>query len=60
VNAPANVFEYDGMQYVAVYSGGSLFAGAPRGDSVFLFSLTGTLTSGSPSAPPAAPPTEHR
>jgi quinohemoprotein ethanol dehydrogenase len=62
VNAPANVFEYEDEQYVAVYSGGSLFAGAPRGDSVFLFCLKGTLTSGSPSTSqaPAAPEAEHR
>jgi PQQ-dependent dehydrogenase (methanol/ethanol family) len=62
VNAPASVFEYEGEQYIAVYSGGSLFAGAPRGDSVFLFSLKGMLTSGSQSFPPAsaAPAAEHR
>ena len=60
VNAPATVFEYQGEQYIAVYSGGSLFAGAPRGDSVFLFSLKGTLTSGAPSSPPVVPPAEHR
>ena len=62
VNAPASVFEYEGEQYVAVYSGGSLFAGAPRGDSLFLFSLSGTLTSGSRSSPQPTPaaPAEHR
>jgi len=65
VNAPSSVFEYEGEQYVAVYSGGSLFAPAPRGDSVFLFSLKGTLTSGSrtaspAAAPPAQAPAEHR
>ncbi|MBM3817486.1 MAG: quinonprotein alcohol dehydrogenase [Acidimicrobiia bacterium] len=43
VNAPASVFEHRGQQYVAVYSGGNLFAGSPRGDSVWLFSLNGTL-----------------
>jgi quinohemoprotein ethanol dehydrogenase len=59
VNAPAAVFEYEGDQYVVAYSGGSLFAPAPRGDSLFLFSLKGTLTSGSAS-PAAAPPAEHR
>ena len=61
VNAPASVFEYEGEQYIAVYSGGSLFAGAPRGDSVFLFSLKGTMTSGSQSATqaPATPAPEH-
>jgi alcohol dehydrogenase (cytochrome c) len=62
VNAPVSVFEYEGQQYIAAYSGGSLFAGAPRGDSVFLFSLQGTLTSGSqsPAQAPAAPLPEHR
>jgi alcohol dehydrogenase (cytochrome c) len=43
VNAPASVFEYRGEQYVVAYSGGSLFANAPRGDSVWLFSLQGKL-----------------
>jgi quinohemoprotein ethanol dehydrogenase len=62
VNAPASVFEYEGEQYIAVYAGGSLFAGAPRGDSVFLFSLKGALTSKSesPSQTQAAAPAEHR
>ena len=62
VNAPASVFEYEGEEYVAVYSGGSLFAGAPRGDSVFLFSLKGALTSRSEnsSQTQAAAPAEHR
>ena len=43
VNAPASVFEHQGQQYVVVYSGGSLFANAPRGDSVWAFSLNGKL-----------------
>jgi quinohemoprotein ethanol dehydrogenase len=43
VNAPPTVFEHDGTQYVAVYSGGSRFANTPRGDSIWLFSLDGTL-----------------
>lgn len=61
VNAPPSIFEYEGEQYIAVYSGGSLFANAPRGDSVFLFSLKGTLTSGSQKAsPPADRSSEHR
>ncbi len=50
VNAPASVFEYEGEQYVVAYSGGSLFGGSPRGDSLWLFSLKGTL----PAAEPAA------
>lgn len=62
VNAPASVFEYEGEEYVAVYSAGSLFAGAPRGDSLFLFSLKGTLASGSPNSSQTSTvaPAEHR
>jgi quinohemoprotein ethanol dehydrogenase len=62
VNAPASVFESEGEEYVAIYSGGSLFAGAPRGDSVFLFSLKGSLTSRSEnsSQTQTAAPAEHR
>jgi outer membrane protein assembly factor BamB len=44
VNAPASVFEHRGQQYVAVLSAGSAFAAARRGDSLYLFSLGGTLT----------------
>ena len=62
VNAPPSVFEYEGDEYVAVYSGGSLFASAPRGDSVFLFSLRGALTPVSEisSKSPVAQPAENR
>jgi len=59
VNAPAAVFEFEGDEYVAVYSAGSLFAGSTRGDSVFLFSLKGTLTAASPQSAAQAPG-EHR
>jgi alcohol dehydrogenase (cytochrome c) len=55
VNAPASVFEYEGEQYVVVYSGGSLFAGAARGDSVWLFSLKGTLEPAASPSRTAAP-----
>ena len=43
VNAPASAFEYRGQQYVVVYSAGNAFAGSPRGDSVWLFSLAGQI-----------------
>jgi len=43
VNAPPSVFEHNGREYVAVYSAGSLFAGSPKGDSVWLFALDGTI-----------------
>jgi outer membrane protein assembly factor BamB len=43
VNAPPSVFEHEGRQYVVVYSAGNLFAGSPKGDSVWLFALHGTV-----------------
>ena len=52
VNAPASVFEYEGEQYLVAYSAGSLFGGSPRGDSLWLFSLKGTLEQ-------AAAPSQH-
>lgn len=57
LNAPGSVFEYEGDQYVAAYSAGSQFGGSPRGDSLWLFSLKGTLDPVAPAstAPPAAP-----
>jgi quinohemoprotein ethanol dehydrogenase len=51
VNAPATVFEQNGVQYVAVVSGGHLYAGSPRGDSLWLFSLNGTLGPVQPGQP---------
>jgi quinohemoprotein ethanol dehydrogenase len=48
VNAPAAVFQYEGEEYVVAYSGGNLFANAPRGDSVWLFSLKGTMEQATP------------
>ena len=43
MNAPVSVFEHAGKQYVVAYSAGNLFAGSPKGDSVWLFGLDGTL-----------------
>ena len=43
MNAPVSVFEHSGKQYVVAYSAGNMFAGSPRGDSVWLFALDGTL-----------------
>ena len=58
LNAPTSVFEYEGEEYVVAYSAGSLFAGSPRGDSIWLFSLTGTLKEVAPASamvPPTSP-----
>jgi quinohemoprotein ethanol dehydrogenase len=60
MNAPASVFEHQGRQYVVAYSAGNLFAGSAKGDSVWLFSLDGTLEPVEPgtSAPPPQPVAE--
>ena len=65
LNAPASVFEYEGNQYVVAYSAGSQFGGSPRGDSLWLFSLKGTLDPAAPAstvapAPANAAPTAAR
>ena len=54
VNTTPAIFEYEGEQHVAIFSAGNAFAGSPRGDSVWLFSLSGTLD------PVAAPPPSGR
>jgi quinohemoprotein ethanol dehydrogenase len=50
VNATAATFLHEGRQYVAVLSAGNVFAGSPRGDSVWLFSLDGTLDEVAPAS----------
>ena len=52
MNAPVSVFEHNGQQYVVAYSAGNLFAATPRGDSVWLFALSGDM----PPAPEAGAP----
>ncbi|MEK9648763.1 MAG: PQQ-binding-like beta-propeller repeat protein, partial [Gammaproteobacteria bacterium] len=47
-NAPAISFEKDGKQYIASYSGGNLFQGSARGDSLWLFSLAGQMEETTP------------
>jgi alcohol dehydrogenase (cytochrome c) len=43
MNSTVSVFERDGKQYVVAYSAGNLLGGSPKGDSVWMFSLDGTL-----------------
>jgi mono/diheme cytochrome c family protein len=45
VNAPSTTFEYEGTQYLAVMSAGTLFGAGRKGDSIWLFSLKGTIES---------------
>jgi quinohemoprotein ethanol dehydrogenase len=54
VNAPASSFEYKGVQYVAVYAGGTLFGGGKKGDSLWLFSLNGKILSFPVQGPPTS------
>jgi len=42
-NSTATVFEQDGTEYLAFVSGGNSLAGTAHGDSLWLFSLDGTL-----------------
>jgi quinohemoprotein ethanol dehydrogenase len=59
MNAPPSVLEYEGEEYVVAYSAGNVFAGSPRGDSVWLFSLKGTLKESAP-ATSVIPPATHQ
>ncbi len=60
LNAPVSIFEHEGEQYVVAYSAGSRFAGSPRGDSVWVFSLGGTLEETYPAgSEPTVQETEH-
>jgi quinohemoprotein ethanol dehydrogenase len=54
VNAAATAFDWKGVEYVALVSGGAVFAGDKHGDSVWLFSLKGTMNP--PETPSAGPP----
>jgi alcohol dehydrogenase (cytochrome c) len=51
VNATASIFEHKGKQHIVIYSAGSLLGGSPGGDSVWSFSLDGTM---GPASAPAA------
>jgi quinohemoprotein ethanol dehydrogenase len=48
MNSSVSVFEEDGHEYVVAYSAGNLYAGSARGDSVWLFSLAGTMDAAQP------------
>ena len=56
VAASASTFEYRGHQYVVVLSAGTMFGGGKKGDSLWLFSLDGTIDSLPPEQPDAAAP----
>lgn len=45
VNGSATTFMHKGNQYIAIVSAGSIYATGPHGDSVWLFSLKGTMPS---------------
>ena len=43
IHMSPTIFEYKGEQMVVVHAGGTAFAGSDRGDTIWLFSLEGTL-----------------
>jgi quinohemoprotein ethanol dehydrogenase len=51
MHAPVSTFEHKGQQYVLAFSAGSALLGSPRGDSVWLFGLDGTLPPVQPGTP---------
>jgi len=55
INAPPSVFAHDGQQFVAIYSAGNALIGSAHGDSVWLFSLDGSLAEATPGDTPFAP-----
>jgi alcohol dehydrogenase (cytochrome c) len=71
VNSTVTTFEHNGEQRVVVHAGGGVFAGATRGDGIWMFGLSGTMKSlpvggpgpGGPGGafgrPPAAPPAQR-
>lgn len=50
IHQSPTVFEHNGKQYVAVFSGGTIYAPNTAGDSVWLFSLEGDMEEFSPQA----------
>ncbi|TAJ94150.1 MAG: quinonprotein alcohol dehydrogenase [Gammaproteobacteria bacterium] len=61
VNAPVTTFEYEGEQYIAAFSAGTMFfSTGAKGDSVWLFSLNGTMEQLPPPAPTGALPPPPR
>jgi alcohol dehydrogenase (cytochrome c) len=50
MHAPVSTFMHKGRQYVLALSAGSTLIGSPRGDSVWLFGLNGTLSPVEPGA----------
>jgi quinohemoprotein ethanol dehydrogenase len=63
VNTTVTTFDWHGDQRVVVHAGGGVFAGAPRGDGIWMFSRKGTMkslpvggpTSGGPGFGPGRP-----
>ena len=51
MHAPVSTFERNGKQYLLAFSAGAALLGSARGDSVWLFSLDGTLPPVQPGPP---------
>jgi len=57
MHAPVSTFEHEGRQYLIAFAGGNALIGSPRGDSVWLFGLDGTLPPAASGQPVSRPPT---
>jgi alcohol dehydrogenase (cytochrome c) len=55
VNTTVTTFEWNGDQRVVVHAGGGVFAGATRGDGIWMFSRAGTMKSLPPGATSGGP-----
>jgi alcohol dehydrogenase (cytochrome c) len=60
VNTTVTTFEWQGDQRVVVHAGGGVFAGAVRGDGIWMFSLRGTMKSLPLAAPVLGPAFANR
>ena len=52
MNTTATTFLYKGEQYVVIHAGGSVFGNGKRGDTIWAFSLKGTIDPVAVAAPP--------
>ncbi len=52
MNTTATTFMYKGDQYVVIHAGGSVFGNGKRGDTIWAFSLKGTIEPVAVAAPP--------
>jgi alcohol dehydrogenase (cytochrome c) len=57
ISAPPTIFEYQGVEYLAVMAQGTFYSPGKRGDGMWLFALSGTIPSLPADAAAATPDT---